>query len=281
MFSNDNGKDNKNILFNIKKMLMIIYIFMNLDISNFMPSVEMIQINNCHPTFFDINRIRINSQWGKKYNNNLLNLIKKNQTNSFCIYEHCKIFYLPRSQILVKPVIYIYTEKPMDVKVQLNLKNSKFRVVYPNFTEENTWNVYANQNGDILTKGRKYPYLFWEAESYTLQEMNEGFVVTAENAENFLEEKLKIFGLNERESTDFITFWLPVLYRNKLSLCTFQTGKFFDNIELKITPKPKTRIRICLSIKKIYSPIKIIEQKLTLIERKGFTVVEWGGSIME
>ena len=153
------------------------------------------------------------------------------------MYEHWKIFYLPRSQILVKPVIYIYTEKPMDVKVQLNLKNSKFTVVYPNFTEENTWNVHANQNGDIFIKGRKYPYLFWEAESYVLQEMNEGFIITAENAKKFLEEKLKFLGLNERESTDFITFWLPVLYRNKLSLCTFQTGKFFDNFELKITPK--------------------------------------------
>ena len=73
----------------------------------------------------------------------------------------------------------------MDIKVQLNLKNSKFRVVYPNFTEENTWNV-VKQNGDILIKGRKYPYLILEVESYTLQEMNEGFVGTAENPQKIM-----------------------------------------------------------------------------------------------
>ena len=31
---------------------------------------------------------------------------------------------------------------------------------------------------DILLKGRTYPYLFWEADSYNLQETNEGFIVS-------------------------------------------------------------------------------------------------------
>ena len=64
--------------------------------------------------------------------------------------------------------------------------------------------------------------LFWEAKSYDEQNTNEGFIVSEENAEEFLEEKLIILGLNEKEKTDFITFWLPVLLRNKLSLCSFQ-----------------------------------------------------------
>ena len=111
--------------------------------------------------------------------------------------------------------------------------------------------------------------------------MNEGFVINSEKAQNFLEEKLKILGLNEKESTDFITYWLPILYQNRLSLCTFQIGNFFENYKLNITPKPETIIRIFLSIKKINSPIEINEQKLSSIERKGFTVVEWGGSNLE
>jgi len=41
-------------------------------------------------------------------------------------------------------------------------------------------------------------------------------MVTEENAEKFLEEKLDILGLNEKEKTDFITYWLPVLLRNLL-----------------------------------------------------------------
>jgi len=84
--------------------------------------------------------------------------------------------------------------------------------------------------------------------------------------------------LNEKEKTDFITYWLPVLLRNKLSLCSFQSKKFFDNFELNITPKPDSLIRIFLTIKKLDSPINIKEQNLVPNERKGYTVIEWGGS---
>ena len=177
-----------------------------------------------------------------------------------------------------KPVIYLYPEEPMDIKVKINIKDSKFTTIYPKFNEKNTWNVHAEPNGDIILNNKKYPYLFWEAISYKEQELNEGFIVTDENAEEFLEEKLKILGLNYKESTDFITFWLPVLLRNKISLCTFQTEKFFKSFELNITPKPDSMIRIFLSIKKLDSPINIKEQKLKSVERTGFTVIEWGGS---
>jgi len=177
-----------------------------------------------------------------------------------------------------KPVIYLYPEEPMDVSVQLDIKDSKFSSVYPRFNGKNTWKVYAEPNGDLTINNKKYPYLFWEAQSYKSQETNEGFLVTDENAEAFLEEKLKILGLNEKEQTDFITFWLPVLLRNKLSLCTFQSKKFFKNLELNVTPKPDSLIRVFLTIKKLDEVVNVKEQKLKAVERTGFTVVEWGGS---
>ena len=183
-----------------------------------------------------------------------------------------------KEHVLGKPVIYLYPEETMDISVKLNIKNSEFTTIYPRFNEENTWNVRAKPNGDILINDRKYPYLFWEALSYNSQETNEGFIITEENAEQFLEEKLKILGLNDKEKTDFITFWLPVLLRNKLSLCSFQTKKFFENYELNVTPKPDSMIRIFLTIKKLDKPINIKEQKLAPVERKGFTVIEWGGT---
>ena len=178
----------------------------------------------------------------------------------------------------MKPVIYLYPKETMDISVQLNIKNSKFTVIYPKFNERNTWNVRAKPNGDILIKDKTYPYLFWEADSYTPDEMNEGFIVSEENAEKFLEEKLDILGLNDKEKTDFITFWLPILLKNKLSLCSFQPKQFFNDFELNITPKPDSLIRVFLSIKKLDGPINIKEQKLISNERKGFTVIEWGGS---
>ena len=192
----------------------------------------------------------------------------------------CKFeFKTPRNLFLKgKPVIYLYPEKSMDISVQLKLKDSVFTAVYPKFTEKDTWNVHAEPDGTISIKDKKYPYLFWEALSYGLPDSNEGFVVTDKDAESFLEEKLDILGLNDKEKTDFITFWLPILLKNKLSLCTFQTQKFFDTMELNVTPKPDSMIRIFLSIIKLDKPINVKEQKLESVERKGFTVVEWGGS---
>ena len=58
----------------------------------------------------------------------------------------------------------------------------------------------------------------------------------------------------------------------------FSNSKFFDNLQLNVSPKPDTIVRIFLSIKKIDKPIDIKEQRLEKVERKGYTVVEWGGS---
>ena len=185
----------------------------------------------------------------------------------------------PISRPVTKPVIYLYPKKSMDISIQINLKeNSKFTTIYPKFNENNSWKVYAQPNGNIFINNRIYPYLFWEADSYVSQDINEGFIVKDEEAEEFLEEKLKILGLNNKEKTDFIIYWLPIFIKNKLSLCTFQTKKFFDNFELNINPKPDSLIRIFISIKKLNNPINIKEQKLEYNERKGFTVIEWGGS---
>ena len=62
--------------------------------------------------------------------------------------------------------------------------------------------------------------------------------------------------LNDKEKTDFITFWLPVLLKNKLSLCSFKSKQFFNDFELNINPKRDSLIRIFLIIQKLDSPIK-------------------------
>ena len=144
----------------------------------------------------------------------------------------------------------------MNISVNLNIPEGKFTSVYPKFSEkENTQNVEGNPNGDIKLNNKMYPYLFYECDSYFAQETNEGFIVEDKNAIDFLEEKLKILGLNDKEMTDFITYWLPTLLANKLSLCTFQDKTFFEYIKLNVTPNPDTLIRIFLSIKKLDSPI--------------------------
>ena len=44
---------------------------------------------------------------------------------------------------------------------------------------------------------------------------SEGFYVEDKDAIKFLEEKLSIIGLNDKEKNEFIMYWLPVLKDNK------------------------------------------------------------------
>jgi hypothetical protein len=55
---------------------------------------------------------------------------------------------------------------------------------------------------------------------------------------------------------------------------------FYDNAILTITPEPDSVLRVFMAFKPLFAPIMIEPQQLTPFERKGFTVVEWGGSIV-
>lgn len=50
------------------------------------------------------------------------------------------------------------------------------------------------------------------------------------------------------------------------------------NMPIRITPMPDTIIRVAMECKGLDQYIEVHEQKLTKIERNGFTVVEWGGT---
>ena len=47
---------------------------------------------------------------------------------------------------------------------------------------------------------------------------------------------------------------------------------------MNVNPKPDSMLRVFLSIKKLDYPVNVQEQKLERFERKGFSVIEWGGS---
>ena len=49
---------------------------------------------------------------------------------------------------------------------------------------------------------------------------------------------------------------------------------------IEITPSPNTMIRIQMDYKPLKEIINIKEQRLEKTKREGFTMVEWGGSII-
>lgn len=176
-----------------------------------------------------------------------------------------------------KPVIYLYPTSEQSVSVKLDY-NGELTCTYPEYKDG--WNVIAEPDGTLtnIVDKRKYSYLYWEGISKNQWDMSKGFVVKGEDTEEFLQEKLEYMGLTPREYNEFIVYWLPIMQENKYNLITF-AGEEYENLaKLNITPKPDSILRVMMLFKSLDKPIEIEEQEIKSFERKGFTVIEWGGT---
>ena len=178
-----------------------------------------------------------------------------------------------------KPIIYLYPTEETQVNVQLGNKE-KITCSYPKYTTG--WNVIAQPNGDLkdIDTNKNLYSLYYESDNVIeFKVEKDGFIVKGEDSAEFLEEKLKILGLTDREAEEFIIYWLPKLESNKYNYIRFATREEIDaNMPLTITPEPDTTIRILMEYKGLENPIEVEEENLEKTERKGFVAVEWGGT---
>lgn len=177
-----------------------------------------------------------------------------------------------------KPVIYLYPTTPTDVTV-IYENDENLVTTYPKYND--AWRVHADVDGTLTdARGRRYYALFFDEVRTHAVNFTEGFYVTSESALSFLEEKLAYLGFTEREANEFIMFWLPVLERNGQSVVYFeQTSEREAECPLTVTPASDSTLRVMIHIKKVHEPIYLPEQTLEPFERRGFTLVEWGGTL--
>lgn len=183
---------------------------------------------------------------------------------------------------LEKPVIYLYPTQKQAIHVQLNYKG-QLTHTYPTYAS-NGWHVTAEPNGTLYDKnGQEYYALFWEGIPKKTLQATTGFVVPGNRTAQFLEEKLAYLGLNRREANEFIMYWLPRMENNPYNFIHFSDADYTALAELSITPKPETIIRVMMLTKPLYTKIAVPEQDLGSLHktRKGYTVVEWGGGLLE
>lgn len=181
-----------------------------------------------------------------------------------------------------KPVIYTYPEKSSDVRVSIDNKDG-LTCVYPEPGKRSktkaVWDIKASPDGTITDKnGQIYNYLYWEGMNDGCFDMSHGFCVRGADTAEFLDKTLDKIGLTRKEANEFIVYWLPKMEKNRYNVISFQTDAYTKNAKLKVTPKPDTMIRVFMAWYGTDSRISIPEQKIVTPERKGFTVVEWGGS---
>ncbi|MSU55283.1 MAG: hypothetical protein EXS46_01955 [Candidatus Taylorbacteria bacterium] len=189
-----------------------------------------------------------------------------------------KMEFIPQAEC-GKPVIYLYPTKKTDISVKVEPKGG-FSKTEPEYGEG--WNVKATPEG-ILTEistGKTYPYLFWEGSGGIYETPKKGFVIAKNEVHNFLVEKLTKLGLNNQEQKDFMEFWEPRMTDAPYFFVTFLGNKQMDILApLTISPKPDTTIRILMDFSPLQKPEQVEGFEIRTPERKGFTVVEWGGVV--
>ena len=155
-----------------------------------------------------------------------------------------------------KPIIYLYPTDETEVSVKL-LKDENITCSYPKY--QNNWNVLAKPNGDLkdLTTNKYLYSLYYESkneENFKIED--DGFIIKGKDSAKFLEEKLSILGLTERESEEFIVYWLPKLESNKYNYIRFATLEEINkNMPLEINPNPDTIIRVLMTFKGLETTI--------------------------
>ena len=135
-----------------------------------------------------------------------------------------KVYLQAQYGVAFKPVIYAYNALSC---VSLQLKPvGELTYTYP--TSNGNWSTKTNEDGTLtdLNTQKNYPYIFWEGLCPNLkfdlsENMLEGFLIKTDTCIQFLENTLALYGLNERELADFITFWGPRMIQKDFALIQF------------------------------------------------------------
>ena len=184
----------------------------------------------------------------------------------------------PREEMVAeeKPVIYLYPETETRVTVKLDLPG-ELTCTYPAY--DGGWTVTAAPDGTLTDEhGRTYNYLYWEGEVANGFDFSKGFCVAGSDTAAFLEDALDRLGLTRREANEFLVYWLPRMQDNPYNLIAFQQEAYTQSAKLTVSPQPDSVLRVFMAWKPLARPVDVPAQTLPGFERRGFTLVEWGGA---
>ena len=184
----------------------------------------------------------------------------------------------PREEMVAeeKPVIYLYPETETRVTVKLDL-SGELTCTYPAY--DGGWVVTAAPDGTLTDEhGQTYNYLYWEGEGTEAYDFSKGFCVAGSDTAAFLEDALDRLGLTRREANEFLVYWLPRMQDNPYNLIAFQQEAYTESAKLTVSPRPDSVLRVFMAWKPLARPVDVPAQTLPGFERRGFTLVEWGGA---
>ncbi len=200
----------------------------------------------------------------------------------------CEVYLKSINEILIvdKPVIYMYSDQPLNATVELQTEMS-LTFTYPILSATNKWEVEIQAEGLFTANGQSFPYLFWEAETTDLTyNKNEGQlagdIVRTDTIISYLENTLQAYGLNSTEQTDFITYWGPRMVQYNYVVTQFNVDDWVEEMAaLTVSPAPDAKRRLFMLFTGFENQpfIEVLPQPVVSpFERTGFTLLEWGGT---
>lgn len=185
-----------------------------------------------------------------------------------------------------KPAIYLYPEKPTNMSVKV-IPQGYLTKSIPEYN--GGWNVKAYPDGTLersVISGQRsverYPYLYYEANIENVPVPKEGWVVEKSNIKNQIAKILSQIGLNNKETSDFLSYWVPRLTEKPYYFITLLPQDVINEKErLIFSQDPDTLIRVRFLFEGLDVPMSVLPLELpSKPAREGFVAVDWGGGIV-
>lgn len=178
-----------------------------------------------------------------------------------------------------KPNIYLYPEESMTISVVFEMPGLLEQVIpdYPG-----SWEIIAHEDGSLSAlDGNTYDYLFYESMTWPMfYQVEKGWLISSDTRLNQMQDILTSYGFNHTEIKDFTDYWTLKLDQDCDYMMYPQLTETVDlAMPMTILPEPDTLVRIWFVFEKEGQ-----EKALPTVqpfERNGYTVVEWGGVILE
>jgi hypothetical protein len=177
-----------------------------------------------------------------------------------------------------KPAVYLYPERKSEINVSV-FPQGKMLLTIPPYPK-NGWDVVAEPDGTIHYGTENFDYLYYEASlpDQIITQPTEGYVIDYEKRGVFLADLVSRLGLNEKESAQFLEYWIPILPKSPYYFIGIIPDHVLREISpLFITPQPRNVIRVSLYFKPLEHKMTVKPPIILPVSREGFTAVEWGG----
>ena len=186
---------------------------------------------------------------------------------------------LPNNTEAKKPNIYLYPETETEITVTFE-KPEYLTSSIPDYT--GAWTVTASPDGKLTdVVGNSYGYLFYEAlVKKKAFQTEESFLIPADKRDETFRRILTAYSFNEQETADFIEYWSDYLKGGTDYLMyPMLTDGVDAAMPVSFSVKPDSIYRIWFGFA-FYDGGEVKTPEITPIERKGFTVIEWGGAVL-